>query len=196
MWKQARQIKYPLLVLLAGIVALWAYSAFPSEGNITFSPDRNLIWRDFKQVKTINNRPGINARAITYVEPKISRTIEREDHLKVIPEIEVGIDEERTQVSLGFLARADKEKKEVVLNHENGHYKIARIIGKRIFRAASAFDFHRDNYQAQFDSLVRANFEEWQNLDRSYDRKTTNPRNLEKQKEWDRYFREELSALE
>jgi hypothetical protein len=196
MWKQAGQIKYLLLLLVAGIVAFGAYSAFPGDGSINFSPDRNLIWRDFKQVKTINNRPGINARTITYVEPKISRTVENEHHLKVIPEIEVGIDEELTQVSLGFLTRADKETKEMVLNHENGHYKIARIIGKRIFRAASAFEFDRQNHQAQFDSLVRTHFEEWQKLDRSYDRQTTSPRNLEKQKEWDHFFREELSALE
>ena len=145
-------------------------------------------------VKEINNRPGINARCITYIVPTIKNVKNRDGRTYIIPDVDVGIEEELTQVSGSFLAKADQNKKQIVLNHENGHFKIAQIIGHKILRQTEAFDFHPTNYQQEFDSLVKANFLEWRQLDRQYDQETTNPRDLDKQREWDRFFRITLNA--
>jgi len=196
MWHPKAPIKYLLLFLLLAFAAWSLYSFLPFGGGISLSPSRDLVWRDFKQVKTIHGRPGVNARTITYIVPSIHRTIPHPNHLSIVPKVEIGIDEELTQVSLGFLTRADKATKQTVLNHENGHYKIAQIIGKRIYRESIDLGFDPENHQAQFDSLVRKHFEDWSILDRDYDRETTNPRNPDKQREWDRFFRTELAALQ
>src|SRR5690606_39984365 len=101
--------------------------------------------------------------------------------------------EDRTQVSLHFLKRADGETKKQVLHHENGHFIIAQIIGRRIVRSVDDFLFDPKDYQLQLDSIVRSHYREWSRLDQEYDHETTKPRNLEKQKEWDLFFRNELA---
>jgi len=175
-------------MLLAGF---WYYSL--NYSTISISPNRTLQWRDFKMVKVINNRPSINARCITYIVPTIKNVKQGDGYAKIITALDVGIDEELTQVSGQFMTKADQEKRQVVLNHENGHFKIAQIIGHRILDQIEGHRFHPTDYQEEFDSLVRAQFLEWRNMDQQYDLETTNPRDPVKQREWDRFFRVELA---
>ncbi|WP_143961847.1 DUF922 domain-containing protein [Litoribacter populi] len=184
---------YFLLGLTLIFLLAFGVQAFRAKSGISISPDRNLVWRDFKQVKTINNRPGVNARTVTYVQPKIGSASEKNGIIRISPKIEIGIDPDQTQVSLGFLSRSDKATKEAVLNHENGHFKIAQLIGKQLLNAIETFEFDKNRYQEQFDSLVQEHYKEWREMERAYDYETTNPRDLERQKEWDNFFEKEIS---
>lgn len=182
---------YLFLLFIVGIGFYWMYSKHTSSINI--SPNRLLSWRDFEYVKQIGNRPSINARTTTYITPTIKKIKNAQSYKKIIPDIYVGIDEHLTQVSIGFMSRSDQELKKLVLNHENGHFKIAQIIAYRILKETEVFLFHPENYQQEFDSLVRTHFIEWKRMDQLYDYETTNPRDMERQNEWNKFFKSTLN---
>jgi hypothetical protein len=175
-----------LLVLLLG--CYWAFS--PSK--ITVYPNRQLVWKDFKQVPLINGSESINATCFSTTDFQINRIYDEGTHKRIDLKAIIALHEERSQVSLHFLKRANGETKKQVLHHENGHFKIAQIIGRRIVQNVDSFPFHPADYQTQLDSIVRSHYKEWSRLDQEYDYETTKPRNLEKQKEWDLWFKEEL----
>jgi len=176
------------------VISVGCYWAF-SSNKIEVQPNRPLMWGDFKQVALINGRESINATCITTTDFQINRTYEEEGYKRIDLKAKIALQQEQTRVSLQFLSRANKATKEQVLNHENGHFKIAQIIGRRIVSTVDAFRFHPTDYQSQLDSIVRSNYKDWAGLDREYDLVTTNPRNPEKQKEWDLWLREELKKL-
>jgi hypothetical protein len=185
--------KYALFLMVLLSVVLGGYHYYDQNfSSISINPNRPLQWRDFKMVKVINNRPSINARCITYITPTIKNVQQKDGFAKIITDLDVGIDEDLTQVSGAFMSRADPATKQVVLNHENGHFKIAQIIGHRILNQADNHRFHPTAYQEQFDSLVRAQFIAWREMDRQYDLETTSPRDPVKQGEWDLFFKSEL----
>ena len=177
------------LVLLLG--CYWAFS--PSK--ISIYPNRALIWKDFKQVPLINGNEGINATCFSTTDFQINRIYDEGAHKRIDLQAKIALLEDRTQVSLHFLKRADGETKKQVLHHENGHFIIAQIIGRRIVQNVDAFRFHPEDYQVQLDSIVRSHYREWSRLDQEYDQETTKPRNLDKQKEWDLWFKAELAKL-
>ena len=176
------------------VISVGCYWAF-SSNKIEVQPNRPLMWGDFKQVALINGRESINATCITTTDFQINRMYDEEGYKRIDLKARIALQQEQTRVSLQFLSRANKATKEQVLNHENGHFKIAQIIGRRIVNTVDAFRFHPTDYQSQLDSIVRSNYKDWAGLDREYDQVTTNPRNPEKQKEWDLWFREELKKL-
>ena len=178
-----------VLILLLG--CYWAFS--PSK--ITVYPNRQLVWKDFKQVPLINGTESINATCFSTTDFQIHRMYDEGEHKRINLKAIIALEEERTQVSLHFLKRADGETKRLVLHHENGHFKIAQIIGRRIVQTVDYFRFHPSDYQSQLDSIVRSHYHEWSRLDREYDLETTKPRNLEKQREWDLWFKEEFGKL-
>jgi|SRR5690554_1599927 len=177
------------------ILSLGCYWTFSTD-KIEVHPNRPLVWRDFKQVGLIKGSENINATCISTTDFEIKRIYDDGEHKRIELKARIALHEEQTQVALHFLSRANKDTKQQVLHHENGHFKIAQIIGRRIVHVVDSFLFHPRDYQAQLDSIVRSNYRNWTDLDREYDHVTTNPRNLEKQKEWDRWFRDELEKLE
>lgn len=179
------------LLLLVMFGFYWVYS--PKK--ITVYPNRTLIWRDFKQVDLISGRSGINATCISTTDFEINRIFDEGEFKRIDLRAKIALQEELSQVSIRFLARANKATKEQVLQHENGHFKIAQIIGRRIVHTVDAFKFDQKNYRPQLDSIVKSNYRDWTLMDKEYDRITTNPRNLEKQKEWDLFFKKELADL-
>ena len=150
---------------------------------------------DFRQVDLIKGRESINATCISITDFQINRIYDEGKHKRIDLKVRIALHEEQTQVALHFLSRADKDTKQQVLHHENGHFKIAQIIGRRIVHEVDNFQFHKTDFKTQLDSIVRSNYREWADLDREYDHYTTNPRNLDKQKEWDLWFQKELEKL-
>ena len=176
------------------ILSLGCYWALSSD-KIAVHPNRPLVWRDFKQVPVINGKESINATCFSTTDFQVNRIYDEGDHKRIDLKVRIALHEEQTQVALHFLSRANKDTKQQVLHHENGHFKIAQIIGRRIVHVVDDFRFHKMDYQSQLDSIVRSNYREWVRLDREYDQATTKPRNPEKQREWDGWFREELEKL-
>jgi hypothetical protein len=166
---------------------------FPPK--ISVHPNRALIWKDFKQVDRIAGRESINAKCISTTDFEINRISKEGGFLRIDLHAKIELQEELSQVSTHFLAKSNKATKEQVLHHENGHFKVAQIIGRRIVNTVDAFKFDPKNYKTQLDSIVKSNYREWALMDRKYDQETTKPRNLEKQREWDLFFKNELDLL-
>lgn len=178
-----------LLLFIFGFY--WIY--FPKK--IAVYPNRPLLWRDFKQVKLISGRESINATCISTTDFEINNIFNEGKYKKIDLRVKIEQQKELSLVSTQFLSRANKATKEQVLHHENGHFKIAQIIGHRIVHTVDAFNFDPKNYRAQLDSIVKNNYKEWSLMDKEYDYATTGPRNREKQKEWDLFFKRELGKL-
>src|SRR5690554_3992630 len=159
---------------------------------ITIKPNRSLIWKDFKHVEKISGKRSINAICISTTDFEIRDTRDEGDHKRITLNAVIEQQKELSQVSIRFLNRANKSTRDHVLHHENGHFKIAQIIGHRIVQSVEAFLFDPSGYKSQLDSIVRSHYRDWSQLDRDYDNETTSPRNPEKQKEWDIFFRNEL----
>jgi hypothetical protein len=179
------------LLLLVAFGFYWTY--FPKK--ITVYPNRPLLWRDFKQVNLISGRESINAICISTTDFEINRIYEEGNYKKIDLRVKIEQQKELSQVSTNFLARAKKATKEQVLHHENGHFKIAQIIGHRIVHAVDDYNFDPLDFQSQLDSIVGNHYRDWSLMDKEYDRSTTQPRNWEKQKEWDLFFQKELEIL-
>lgn len=180
-----------LIFLVITFGFYWAY--FPPK--ILIHPNRTLIWKDFKQVDLIAGRESINAKCISTTNFDINRIYKEGNFVRIDLNAKIELQEELSQVSLHFLAKSNKAKKEQVLHHENGHFKVAQIIGRRIVNTVDDFKFDQNNYKSQLDSIVKNNYREWALLDKKYDQETTNPRNQEKQREWDHFFKNELALL-
>lgn len=176
------------------LISLGCYRVFHSD-KVSIYPNRLLIWRDFKQVPLINGKESINAKCISTTDFEIDRIVDEGGHKRITLKVTIALKEEQTQVALHFLARADKATKAQVLHHENGHFKIAQITGRKIVQTVDEFLFSKTDYQSQLDSIVRNYYKAWSQMDWEYDYATTNPRNIEKQKEWDLLFKQELEAL-
>lgn len=182
---------------LAGMLVLvsfgfyWTYS----RDRIAVYPNRPLLWRDFTPVKLVSGRESINALCISTTDFKINRMFDEGPYKRIELSAKIAQQKELSQVSTNFLSRANKATKEQVLHHENGHFKIAQIIGHRIVQEVDGFRFDPKNFKPQLDSIVRSHYKEWAVLDQEYDRETTKPRNPEKQKEWDLFFSKELEIL-
>lgn len=179
------------ILLILSLGCYWAISS----NKVTVSPNRQLVWRDFKQVPLINGLESINASCFSTIEFQTNRIYDEGNHKRIDLKVRIALQEEQTLVSLNFLKRADGKTKKQVLHHENGHFIIAQIIGRRIVRTVDDFRFHPKNYPSQLDSIVRSHFKEWNRLDRQYDHEATKPLNPEKQKEWDLWFKQELGNL-
>lgn len=181
-----------ILFLLGSFGFYWVY--FPPK--ISVYPNRPLIWKDFKMVDLVGGRQSINAKCISTTDFDINRIFKEGKFIRIELNARIKLQEELSQVSTHFLAKANKALKEQVLHHENGHFKVAQIIGRRIVKTVDAFRFNPDHYKYQLDSIVKSNYKEWALLDRRYDQETTKPRDLEKQREWDLYFKNELETLQ
>lgn len=179
-----------LLVFIIGI--FW----IGRSEKISISPNRPLIWRDFKQVKVISGKEAINATCFSTVDFSVNRMEDEGEFKRIDLNATVALHDELTQVALHFLARADKATKKQVLEHENGHFTIAQIVGRRIVHAVDNFLFDKTGFQVEMDSIIRSHYKDWSQLDRDYDLETTNPRNAQKQKEWNSFFKKELNKLE
>ena len=159
---------------------------------ITIKPNRSLIWKDFKHVEKISGKRSINAICISTTDFEIRDTRDEGDHKRITLNAVIEQQKDLSQVSIRFLNRANKATRDHVLNHENGHFKIAQIIGHRIVQSVEAFLFDPNEYKSQLDSIIRSHYGDWSRLDKDYDEETTNPRSPEKQREWDIFFKNEL----
>lgn len=175
-----------------GLTVFFGFYWVNLPDKITIKPNRTLIWKDFKHVDMISGRESINATCISTTDFEIRKIHDEGDHKRITLNAVIEQQKELSQVSRRFLNRANKSTRDQVLHHENGHFKIAQIIGHRIVREVEAFLFDPHEFKTQLDSIVRSHYRDWSQLDRHYDHETTAPRDPEKQREWDIFFKNEL----
>eukprot|EP00828_Plagiopyla_frontata_P013833 TRINITY_DN18332_c0_g1_i1.p3 TRINITY_DN18332_c0_g1~~TRINITY_DN18332_c0_g1_i1.p3 ORF type:complete len:119 (-),score=16.23 TRINITY_DN18332_c0_g1_i1:14-370(-) len=87
------------------------------------------------------------------------------------------------------------KKNAALLKHEQGHYDIGVLCALQFKKRAAEQQFSKSLYKLQVESLFQQTLQEFLIFERQYDRETRHYRNVEKQKEWNQYFEDNLGAV-
>jgi len=87
-------------------------------------------------------------------------------------------------------------KNDHILSHEQGHFDIAEIFARRLYKKLRAYEFDKKNYQTDLRKIYEDITDEKEAMQNRYDRETDHSINKEKQVEWLEKIRIELKELE
>jgi hypothetical protein len=82
-----------------------------------------------------------------------------------------------------------------ILNHEQGHFDIAEIFSRKLFKAVSAYQFNKSTFQNDLDIIYKKVVEEKDLYQQLYDLETDHSRNKTKQEEWLKKINDNLNEL-
>ena len=149
------------------------------EGFINWSEDKRLKWEDFKAApQKIGDVAALTATHLGFsynvVNGKISYKIECRFE---------------TNRSWGMV------KNNWILNHEQGHFDIAEIYSRKLFKAISAYQFSKTTFQKDLDTIYKKLVDEKDQYQQLYDLETNYSRNKSEQEEWLIKIKNDLTAL-
>lgn len=167
-----------IFLLIALHFSVMAFSQ-KDESFINWSEDRKLKWEDFKAVpQKIGDVAALTATHLGFsynvVNGKITYTIECK------------FEKNR---SWGMV------KNSWILNHEQGHFDIAEIYSRKLFKAISAYQFNKSTFQKDLDNIYKNIVNEKDQYQQLYDLETNYSRNKLQQEEWLKKINNELIAL-
>lgn len=71
-----------------------------------------------------------------------------------------------------------------LLAHEQGHFDIAEIYARKLYKKMKSYVFNKDTYQADLRNIYQSVLDEKEETQNTYDRETNHSINREKQAEW------------
>ena len=83
-----------------------------------------------------------------------------------------------------------------ILSHEQGHFDIAEIFARQLYKKLKAYEFDKKNYQTDLRRIYEDITSEKEEMQNRYDRETNHSINKDKQAEWLEKIRRELKELE
>ena len=135
---------------------------------IKWNADRKLVWNDFEAVPMKNT----DAAALTATHLGFSYNVINN---KTYFTIECKFDKKK---SWGL------SKTQWILDHEQGHFDIAEIFTRKLFKSVAAYQFNKISFQSDLDSLYKKIIREKELFQQLYDADTDHSRNKLKQEEW------------
>ena len=87
-------------------------------------------------------------------------------------------------------------KNDYILSHEQGHFDIAEIFARRLYKKLKAYEFDKKNYQTDLRRIYEDITDEKEEMQNRYDRETNHSINKEKQAGWLEKIKIELKELE
>lgn len=87
-------------------------------------------------------------------------------------------------------------KNEYILTHEQGHFDIAEIFARQLYKKLKAYTFDKKNYQADLRKIYEDVTKAKEDMQNTYDLETNHSINKEKQAEWMQKISRELKSLE
>jgi hypothetical protein len=160
---------------------LLAAATFQQANNlIDWNATRKLTWEDFKgSVDPDSKNAALTSSSIN---------------------IEFGYDDDGLEYSIKCSFNKQKSwvriRNTEVLAHEQGHFDLAELHARKLFKAMKAYKFNANTVSKDvntiYDSLMNAHHES-QNL---YDSETDYSRNKVKQEEWQKKIADELKSLQ
>ena len=75
-------------------------------------------------------------------------------------------------------------KTDYILSHEQGHFDIAEIFARKLYKKMSEYKFNRRTYQKELNKIYQDILDEKEEIQNDYDRETNHSINKEKQAEW------------
>jgi hypothetical protein len=160
---------------------LLAAATFQQSNNLVdWNASRKLTWEDFKgPVDPDSKNAALTSSSIN---------------------IEFGYDDEGLEYSIKCSFNKQKSwvriRNTEVLAHEQGHFDLAELHARKLFKAMKAYKFNANTVSKDvntiYDSLMNAHHEA-QNM---YDSETDYSRNKVKQEEWQKKIANELKSLQ
>lgn len=101
----------------------------------------------------------------------------------------------KVEVTLTLEKRSWKKTDKVtptLLEHEQGHFNIARLFAIAFQERVNNTVFFRRNYQTRIKEIFNEELEVCRIMEALYDKETEHFRNREQQKKWDLFLKEEL----
>lgn len=88
-----------------------------------------------------------------------------------------------------------RHKNAYILSHEQGHFDIAEIFTRKLAKALSEYKFKTSSYKNDLKKIYTDTMQDKEKFQQRYDNETDYSRNDEKQKEWLKKIKEDLSDL-
>jgi hypothetical protein len=143
---------------------------------INWNESNKLIWDDFKAAPQKNG----DVAALTATHLGFSYTMVNG---KISYNIECRFEKNR---SWGLV------KNDWILQHEQGHFDIAEIFARKLFKAISEYSFNRNSFQQDLNSIYKNIVAEKEKSQLEYDAETDFSRNKNSQEKWVKKIEGEL----
>ena len=171
-------VKYCRFVLLVIPSALFAQSQ--DEEVLEWNASQPLSWTDYKAAPN----PESDAVASTTTYLSINYTITSSSfNYKIYSRFS------KTR-SWGL------HKTAYILSHEQGHFDIAEVFARKLYKKMSEYKFNRRTYQKDLKKIYDEVTDEKEEIQNSYDEETNHSINRKKQAEWLRKIEEMLEESE
>ena len=182
-WMDKNVASHPLLAREVKVI-FSDYIANPEEDTVFYSPDRPLIWDDFRAA------PRANKYAAS-IFPSFSWTGRSE----VID----GVLQYHIQATVYMLKNSSWVRKGAAtaygLNHEQRHFDIVKIVVERFKRRLAEMPLTPEDYDDMLGYQYVETYREMNQLQDQYDGETRHGINKEAQEKWNRWIDGELEKL-
>jgi Bacterial protein of unknown function (DUF922) len=140
----------------------------PGEELLAWSASRKLTWADYKA----SPDPNSDAAATTASYLVFSYSIRNDD-------ISFRIESKFSKTRSWGL-----HKTAYILSHEQGHFDLAEVYARKLYKKVQEYRFHKKNYRKDLQKIYQEVLDEKEEMQNKYDRETNHSINKEKQAEW------------
>lgn len=157
-----------------------------SAQKIEWSENRKLIWSDFKTKDNLGKDIGV----VAFANVGMGYSAETTTNPKAPVSIKVSVffDPEKSW-------KVDYIKGDRVLVHEQKHFDVAEIFGRKLRKLIIENIKNSLDYQKKFIPIYKDNLAEYKSFQKKYDTETNHGLNEEKQLEYNLVIAEELRKL-
>ncbi|HRG91513.1 MAG TPA: DUF922 domain-containing protein [Chitinophagaceae bacterium] len=157
-----------IFILLFTFTPLLLPAQQAGEELLDWSASRKLTWADYKA----SPDPNSEAAATTASYLVFSYSIRNDD---ISYRIESKFSKTR---SWGL------HKTAYILSHEQGHFDLAEVYARKLYKKVQEYRFHKKNYRKDLQKIYQEILDEKEAMQNKYDRETNHSINKEKQAEW------------
>jgi hypothetical protein len=182
-WMDKNVASHPLLAKEVKVI-FSDYIANPEEDTVYYSPDRPLVWDDFRAP------PRANKYAAS-IFPSFSWTASSE--------VVDGVIHYHLETKVYMLKNSSWVRKGVAnaygLNHEQRHFDIVKIVVERFKRRLAEMPLSPENYDDMLGYQYIETYREMNQLQDQYDGETNHGINTSAQEKWNRWIDGELEKI-
>ena len=157
-----------IIYLLLAFYLLPGGGAKQDEDYISWQENKRLTWDDFKATPL---KIGSTA-ALTTTHLGFSYSV---TNGKVSYKINCGFQKSR---SWGLV------KNDWILKHEQGHFDVAEIFARKLYKQVSEYKFDKISFQKDLDAIYKSVMDEKEKYQQQYDNESDYSRNKTRQEEW------------
>ena len=146
----------------------YCWSQSPEGDSLEWSPSRKLTWADFRA------EPVRNSETVASTNTSLG--------------VDFHLRNNKLEFTIHCLFTKSKSwgmvKTDYVLQHEQGHFDIAEVFARKLFKQLGEYQFNSRSYKADLDKIYNNIVKEKTAMQDQYDRETDHSRIREKQLEW------------